>query len=339
VVLIDIPRHQVVPDRLREALAGQVSGLSPSIALALVGRTDLAIAEQRELFQGAVRDSSLDPQVRAAAALSVIRLDPGAARAEATELLSDPSDDRVAGVAAAALGRFGNADDLSRLRDVAGSTDSDLLRSRASFAATLIVHRFGLADDESELPDLDEEDEPGPGALAFDAAIPGDHRRRRAIEGVRADFPDAADDQALVSEIQCGPRLLEVVLPQAAQGAAGVERLGRAPMLGAVVAALNEETEAFYPSLLVLTRPVGGGRVRIQLTRPSGEPVYTGRGTISDGQAAFRLRAVRAYGSVPMDGRIRLEDGVFEVSGRSERRGKRKRVPKKAAAPEVETTE
>lgn len=340
-VLIDVPRHQVVPDRLNEALAGQVSGLSPSIALALVAQSGLAVGQQRKLLRTAAKNPALESHVRAAAALTAIRLDPKSARAEATDLLSDPLDDRVAGVAAAALGRYGDAGDLPRLRDVAGSADSELLRARASFAATLIVHRLGLANEKLELLDADkeEEDEPGPGALTFDAVIPGVRRRLRALDGVRAEFPETADDQASVFEIQCGPRLLEVIVPKAAQGAAGLKRLLRAPALSAVVAALNEETEEFYPSLLVLTRPVGGDRVRIEMTRPGGEPLYTGVGTISDRQAVFRFRAVRGFGSLPVDGRVRLGEDVFEVSGRSERRGKRKQVPKLASEPGADTEE
>ncbi|MBB2923281.1 HEAT repeat domain-containing protein [Cellulomonas cellasea] len=338
-VLIDVPRHQVGPDQLREALAGRVSGLPASVALAQVGHTGLAAEEQHELLRSAARDSALDPQVRAAAALRLFRTDPGSARAAATELLDDPSDDRVAGVAAAALGRFGDAEDVSRLRDVAASTDSELVRARATFARTLIIHRHGLADEESDLGDVDAEDPPGAGALPFDAVTPGARRRQRAIDGVRAELPDAADDDAYVAEIQCGPRLLEVVVRDAARGAAGVERLGRAPSLTAVVAALNEETEEFYPSLLALTRPAGGDGVQLWLTRPSGEPVYTGRGTLRDGLATFTIQAVRAFGSVPVDGRVRLGDGFLEISGTSERRGRRKRVPQRASAPDTTVEE
>src|SRR5262245_49072128 len=95
VVRVDLPEEDVRPDVVREALAGRVPRVPPSVALALVSDLNIPQTDQQALLQEAVQDRRLEQPVRAAAIRAYARL---AAERAAPHLLQvlDPSAERVA---------------------------------------------------------------------------------------------------------------------------------------------------------------------------------------------------------------------------------------------------
>jgi HEAT repeats len=322
VVRVEIPEEDKRPEVIRDALRGRVARVPQSLAFALVGELDIPSSQKRDIIREALQDPALDPPVRVQAARSLAQLEPDLATPELVRVLEEPdTEEVVAATAASVLGQVGEPDNLDQLQRTKESATSDYLRQRAAFAEAMIAHRYGLTDREVELPAAESQPPPqAVGALQFISRSPGRDRRRRALEGVQREFPRMNPGQQDVYEIQCGPRLIEVVVSRDLPGGEGMQALAQRPALPAVVAVLNEETEEFYPNLVALSSPQGQQRVSLLLTRLDGEPVYMGEGSVGDQGAEFEMRAANTAGIPRTAFKVRATRSGVEISGISDRR-------------------
>jgi hypothetical protein len=322
VVRVEIPEEDKRPEVIREALRGRTPRVPQSLAFALVSELDIPESQKHDMIHEALQDPALDPSVRVQAAQSVAQLGPDIATSELVRILEEPTvEEPVAATSATLLGRFGEPENLDQLQRTRESATSGFLRQRAAFAETMIVHRFGLTDREVELPPAESQPPPQEvGALQFISRRPGENRRRRALKGVQQEFPRTDPREQNVYEIQCGPVLMEVVVPREMLGREGLQALARRPALVAVVAEVNEETEEFYPNLVALSRPQGQERVSLLLTRLEGEPIYTGEGSVGEQEAEFEMRSVNTAGIPRTVFQIRVTRQAVEISGISDRR-------------------
>jgi HEAT repeats len=328
-VRVDIPAEDIRPDVVRDALAGRVPRIPPSVALALIADLDIPQTDQQTLLQEAVQDSRLEQHVRAAVIRAYMRL--GAERA-APDLLKllDPSAERVAAAAAAALGHVGTPEHLPALQRIRNA--GELLRQRVAFAEVLIVHRFGVSDHNVEFPPAEAQQAPAAvGGLVFTCSRPGLTRRARALEGIKREFPSLDSAKQDVYEIQCGPRLMEVAIDRGFVEANGPEELGKRPALPAIVAFQDVEyDEEFHPRLVVLSRPSGRGRITLLLTRLGGDPVYVGEGAVNRGEAEFEVHSAQTPGIPAVNARVRVTAKGIEITGTSDRSSAPARSPAQA---------
>lgn len=318
-VRVDIPVDDIRPDLMREALAGRVARVPPSAALALIAN-ELPEGDRAAVLRDAVANAALEPHVRVGAVRAYLRAGAEAAPAALAELLA-ADEERVAAAAATALGQIGTPDHLAALRGTRDRVRSAFARRRVAFAETLIVHRFGVTDHDVDLPaaEVSAEAPRAVGAQPFKSTRPGPERRKRALEGIRREFPGLEPSQQDVYELQCGPRLLEVAVALDTVRNKG-RGLSQRPALAAIVAYQDPEYELeFYPRLVVLSRPLPGGRVGLQLTHlGGGEPVYVGEGSLNQDEPVFDLRATRTPGVTPITARLRLTAAGVEITGASE---------------------
>jgi hypothetical protein len=79
-----------------------------------------------------------------------------------------------------------------------------------------------------------------------------------------------------------------------------------------------------YPDTVVLkgslSDPIGQERVSLRLTRPTGETVYMGEGSVGAEEAEFNLRSAKIPGIARADIRIRVTREGVEILGTSEAR-------------------
>jgi HEAT repeats len=322
-VRIEIPEEQRRPEIVREALRGRVPKFPASLALDIVSELDVSAEEQRDILREALTEPELEPHVRVGAIHSIAKLEPDLAVSEMVRALESPdTEDEVAAAAATVLGRIGGPEQLPQLERLKKEAASDLTRQRAAFAEGLIVHRFGLTDHEVEPPAVEEQPEPEPvGALTFIARTPGGHRRKRALAAVHRQFPALDPTAQDLYELQCGPRLMEVVVSRDAASPEGMSALTERPAMPAVVAFRSEETADFYPALVVLTTPQGGGEVSVLVAAPDGTPALTGRGAIRRDEAELELRSVKSAGLPAASVRVRASAQGVEISGVSDASG------------------
>jgi len=329
-VHVDIPEEDLRQDVMREAIAGRVPKIPPSVALSLLSDIDIPGTDQQALLQDTVQNSELDPHVRAGAVGVYMRVGGEGSVPGLLQALESPME-RVAAAAVAALGHVGTPDELEALQRLRGRRNGgELLRERAAFAEALIVHRFGLTDREVVLPSA--EAQPAPvavGALVFSSVRPGPVRRNRALKAMKRDLPWFDVGKQDVYEVQCGARLLEIAVDRDFVGSEGAERLSKRPATPAVVALQDVEYDEFYPGLIALSRPSGQDRVAVQLSRLSGEAVYVAQGSLQRGELEFDLRAAQVPGVAPVAGSVRVTAKGVEISGVSDRRSAPKRSPQK----------
>jgi len=320
VVYVDNPQVEMRADVLQDALAGRSSSVSPSQALALISQLDLPESDQQRILQAAVENSELTPQVRAAAVRSYSRGSGDAAVPVLLDVL-ETAEPRVIAAAATALGQVGTPEHLPALDAVRTRVDDNLALERSAFAAKLIAHRFRISERDLEEPVIETYPDPvGTGASSFVGVVPGPQRRLGALTAARLELPGLDAAESDVVEIQCGPRLLEVIVAREFLQPGTGNDVMQSPALPAVVVSQDPEHGTFDLSLLVLSRPVSGNRLNLQLARPSGEPIYLGEGTVSDGTLAIDLRSVQAPGVVPIAARVWVTATHFEISGFSDRR-------------------
>lgn len=330
-VRVDIPAEDMTPDVVREALAGQVPRIPPSVGLALILDLDIPQTDQQALLQEAVQNPRLEQHVRAAAIRAYMRLGAESAAPDLLKVL-DPSAERVAAAAAAALGQVGTPDHLSALQRMRNA--GELLRRRVAFAEALIVHRFGVSDYDVEFPPVEAQQAPvAVGGLVFTSSRPGLNRRARALEGIKREFPSLDLAKQDVYEIQCGPRLMEVAIDRDFVESDGPGTLAQRPALPAIVAFQDVEYDEFHPRLVVLSRPSGGGRITLLLTRLGGDPVYVGEGSVNRGEAEFELRSAQTPGIPAVNARVRVTAKGIEITGISDRSSAPSRSPAQAPEP------
>ena len=315
-VRVDIPELDVRPDVVRQALAGRLPTVSPSVALALISNPNISRTDQQTLLHEAVQDASLGYAVRAAAVRVYMRQGTEIAGPDLLKALESP-EERVAAAAALALGQAGTADHLPALERM--TKGGEFLKRRVAFAKALIIHRFGLADKEVELPTAEGQQAPAPGALAFASVRPGTDRKARALEGIKREFPSLETGKQDVYELQCGPRLMEVAIDRGFLGSDWPERAKR-PGLPAIVAVQRLEYDEFYPRFVVLSRPAGKDRVSLQITTLSGDLVYFGEGSVSRTSSEFELQSAQRPGITPVAARLHLTAKGLHISGVSDRR-------------------
>lgn len=316
---IDLPNEAIEPDVLREALAGRVPTLPAATVLARIAGADLPNVNRASLLRDVAMDSETEVLVRAGAVGTLTRIDRAVALSTAVDLIDDDND-LLSSRAALALGRLGETDQLEILERTRRAASGNLTRRAAAFAETLIVHRLGLTDRQIELPEFDTLPAPaGSGALSFVSVPPGAYRRREAIQQVSADLPwvEAARHDAL--EIQCGARLLEIVVADNLVTRAGRQALLERPAIPAFVAAHSVEHDEFITLLLALSRPTAGGNLSILVTRLTGEPVYAGEAIATEAGLDVTLHSIRAPGITAVAVRARLSDDGIEIAGTSGR--------------------
>jgi HEAT repeats len=326
-VRIDLPEIDPRPDVIREALAGRVSTLPPSAALALVSDLQMTGTEQHSLLQEAVQDRHLEPHVRVGAVRHYMRVGAESACPTLLKVLESP-DERVAAAAASALGQIGTAQHIPALDKA--KRGGDLLRQRAAFARTLIIHRFGIADQEAELPPVKAQAAPEVGGLSFTSVRPGRDRCTRALQAIKREFPSCDTAKQVVYELQCGPRLIEVAIDRSCTGS-GVKTLKQKPALAGIIAFQSVEYDEFYPRLLVLSRP-NGTKVRLTITTLTGNVVYCGDGSVDQSAAEGELYSAERPGVTPIAARIVATAKGLTVSGVSGRVAALARTPSKRNA-------
>jgi len=337
VVRVDIPVEDLRPDFVRAALAGRVSGVPPSAALALISEAQLPGADPEATLREAIASSDLEPHVRVGAVRAYLRVAAEAAPGALAEFLQS-DEERVAVAAAAALGQIGTPEHLSALRGMRRRVRADFARRRVAFAEALIVHRFGVTDHDVELPSAEVRADAlqAVGALPFKSVRPGPERRKRALEGIRREFPTLDPAQQDVYELQCGPRLMQIAVALDVVGRDKGRAASRRPALPAIVAVQDPEYDEYNPVLVMLSRPARGNQVTLQLTRlGSGEPIYVGEGSVDRDEPVFDLRATNTPGITPMSARVRLTDAGIEITGMSEARAVPARVPEQIESPDT----
>lgn len=314
-VRIDISDVDVRPDVIREALAGRVSKLPPSVALALISDLQIPATEQHSLLQETVQNSKLQPHVRAGAVRHYMRTGAEIAGPSLRKLL-ESSEERVAAAAALALGQIGTVEDLSALEKA--QKGGDLLRQRVAFAKALIVHRLGITDQVADLPPVKSQVAPNVGGLNFTSVRPGYDRRSRALQAIKQEFPSMDSPKQDVYELQCGPRLMEIAVDRSFTGT-GVATFKQRPTLAAIIAFQSVEYDEFYPRLLALTRPNGKEKVRLTLTTLTGDVVYFGDGSVNQDRAEFELQSAERPGVIPVAALVAITVKGVTVSGVSGR--------------------
>ena len=314
-VRLDLPGEDFDPSALREALAGRVPGVPPSAVLGRMAGAELPDVEAASLLREVALSSEFDVAVRAGAVGNLMRLSPGVALATSADLVANEND-LLSSTAALALGRLGAPDQLPYLEPGRRAKAGVLTRRSTAFAEMLIVHRFGLTDREVVLPELDVlPAPPGAGAMTFVSVQPGAMRRREALGQVSADLSwvNAEDHDAV--ELQCGARLLEIIVANDLGTAGGRRALAEKPAVMAVVAAKGFERDEFVTSLLALSRPTVAGELSVLVTRLTGEPVYVGDGAVTESALDITLHAVRSPGSTAVAVHARVSDDGFELAG------------------------
>jgi len=179
---------------------------------------------------------------------------------------------------------------------------------------------LGLTDRQVELPEFETLPAPaGSGAISFVSVRPGAYRREEAIQQVSADLPWVEKARYDAIEVQCGARLLEIVIAENLVTRAGRRALLERPAIPAVVAVLSAEDQGFTTSLLALSSRTAAGDLSILVTRLTGEPVYTGKAIATESGFELALHTVRAPGSAAVAVRARLTDDGLEIAGVSGR--------------------
>jgi hypothetical protein len=319
VVRIDLPGEVIEPEVLREALAGGMSGLPATAVLARIAGADLPDVDRASLLRDVARDSGTEVAVRTGAMSTLTRIDWGLALSTAVDLIEDEND-LLASTAALALGRLGEADQLETLERARRAASGSLTRRAAAFAEMPIVHRLGLTDRQVELPEFETLPTPaGSGAISLVSVRPGAYRREEAIQQVSADLPWVETARRNALELQCGARLLEIVVADDLVTRTGRQALLERPAIPAVVAARSVERDEFTTSLLALSRPTAAGTLSVLVTRLTGEPVYAGEAVATDSGLDVTFHAVRAPGSTAVAVRARLTDDGLEITGISGR--------------------
>ncbi|MBE8518302.1 HEAT repeat domain-containing protein [Amycolatopsis sp. H6(2020)] len=326
-VYVDIPESELSEEQIRNAVAGRISEIPSSVALSILADRDSPGIDRIAVLRDATRNQELAGHTRIGALRVYARLAHTDALPSIVEAL-ESSETHLAAAAAETLGRTGTADNLEALQRLRTS-DDEVLRTRAAFAETLIVHRFGLSDRTADLPQPETLASPDPaGALTFTSVRPGTRRGGQAVEAIERALPWFAATVHQVHEIQCGRRLLEIAVDP------GLAGLRDRPAVPAVIATQNSEHGGFHPSLIALSRPAGQDEVTVSLHRLSGEAVYVGEGRMTENDIELDVRSVAAPGVAPIAVRVRGSASTLEVSGFSARRTARKRSPQRAPAPE-----
>ena len=326
-VHLDIPEMDLREDTIVEAVAGRVPNIPPSAALSLLADVDLTGVDRQRLLRDAVQNAGLDQQVRAGAVQIYARVAGEESVPALLQALEDRTE-RVATAVATALGRVGTPDELEALRRLRTGDSGELLRARATFAETLIIHRFGLTDPEVAFSPAEVLPAPSSaGALVFTSARPGPARRDRVLKAIKRDLPAFDVGKHDVYEVQCGPRLLEIAVDRDFGGLGGMDRLMSRPAAPAVVAMQNQEHDDFYPGLIALSAPDGKDGVTVRLSRLSGDAVYVADGSMKGNELELGVRAVRAPGATPVAARVRLTTSTIEISGTSGSRSIPARIP------------
>jgi hypothetical protein len=328
VVRFDISAEQLRPDILRNALTGRVEGVPPSAALALIAQGALPGTDRATAIREIVENTALEPFLRAGAVRAFPRTDVAVARTALSAFLGSDVE-RVVAEAAGVLGQIGAPEHLPALRRARDGARVAFVQRRIAFAETLIVHRFGITDSDVSFPEVVTVGEAprAQGGLSFRSGPPGVERRRQAIGAVTDEF--AALDAAAqdVIEVQCGPRLMEVVVAREALRDGG-RSVARVPALPAVVATQDPEDGQFSAAWAVLTRPLPGGRFSILLVSlGNGDPVYVAEGALDGAEPVFDLRTARSPGVTPVTGQIRLTASGLQITGNSAVRAQPARTP------------
>ncbi len=319
-VYIDMPLEEITQDVVRAALTGGVPQMSPSAAIALMEHGDVPEMHAPGALRDAAANGDLEPVVRAGAVRAYLHV----AGEDAVPALADllgADVPRVAAAAATALGQAGSPDHLQALHDLRDRTDDEATRQRAAFAELLIVHRYGLTDQdvpvaEAELADVG----PLAGGRPFRGTRPGPERKRRALEGLKRDFPNLNTARQDVYEVQCGPRLMAVAVDTDTVGGNG-EKLSQRPAMPSLIALQDPEYGEYSSAYVVLSRPAGGNKVTVQVNRlGGGESLYTGSGRVGGEAAMVDLRTVNQPGVAPIEGRVRVTPGLIDIAGTSENR-------------------
>jgi len=320
-VHVDIPEDARRPEVVRDALAGRVDRLPPSLAVSLVSELDIPRSEQQELLRGALRDADRDPHIRMMAAVALTTLSPEEAVADVSALIDEGDlDERVAVSAVDILGRAGGPGELETLEKAKKAATTELLRQRATFAEALVVHRHEL-DRDVELPAVERQPEPEAAASQpFVSRKAGKQRGERAKRGVKGDFPDLDVEKHDVYELQCGPRLMAIVIQRALVDGEGAGQPGDRPSIPAIVAFRNEESGDFFAALVALLGKSDNGRVSLVLTRLTGEPVFAGTGSAGPGQAEVALTSANTPGIPAASATVRIKGKQLEITGVSDTR-------------------
>jgi len=327
-VHVDIPSEELTQEVLQQALAGRLDTIPPSAALSLLSDADIPGTDGHAVLQDAMQNDDFEPHVRAGAVKVYMRA-AGEGAVPALLQALESSEESVAASAASALGHVGSPKHLEALHRLR-SGKGGVLSTRAAFAEALIVHRFGLADRDVEMDSTETQATPvTTGALAFVGVKPGPGRKDQALKAIKRDLPWFDIGKQEVYEVQCGPRLLEVAVNRDFMGSDGPGKLSKRPATPTVIAMQDVEYDDYYPGLIGLTRPTGKNRIKLELTRLTGEPVYVGEGTVERGEIAVDLRAAQAPGVAAVAGRIRLTAEGVEISGISGRRSAPKKNPEK----------
>jgi HEAT repeat protein len=152
-VRIEIAPRFRKPDVVKEALAGRIEQLPPSVAIAMVQDLDINESEQRRILHEALEDRGLETRVRAQAVSALASLGAESAVEELVGVLDQPDlEAEVASRAVTILGRMAGREQLDRLEAVKEAAATEVLRERAAFAQALIVHRLGLTVHRVDLP-------------------------------------------------------------------------------------------------------------------------------------------------------------------------------------------
>lgn len=332
-VLIDLPAEAFRPEVIDDALAGRVPQIPPSAALALLADVDIPQLDRPALLRAVLTDMNIRSDIRAGAVNALARMDRLGALTTLTDLVQEP-EELLAASAARALGRIGGPDQMPALERLSAASPGELAREQAAFAATLIVHRFGLTDHDVRPPGVDTLPVPvGIGGLPFVSVRAGLTWKTRVLACAHRDLPwvDPAEDQ--VFELQCGGRLMGIVVSSDLLADTGRRALASRPAVLGVVVFQDVEHDELSPALLALSRPTGSDTVSVLLTELSGAPAFVAEGSSTDYGLDLYLRAVRRPGNAPIAARIRITDGGVDVSGITDRRSEPPSQPQPATGP------
>ncbi|MFC4116634.1 HEAT repeat domain-containing protein [Nonomuraea zeae] len=312
-----------IPERLRnaavvpKALAGHVPELPPSSALAMLPSLGLDPDRHLGILREALADRKLPPQVRALAVLSLTQLGAETAVAEARRVLQQPQlEEMIAARAVTLLGRLGGSEQLGLVTEIQQAAPDGVLRVRAAFARTLIVHRFRLQGVDLGPPPVERRPlHDAAGALEFKSRLLGFPVRERVLLSVREVFPSVLPHEYAVHEIECGRGLMEVAVPVALTGPGQLGLLAAQPFLAAFLLSEGHEPGTFVPHYVALTRPGPAGEVLLHVATLTGEVVFVGDGRASAAEAVIKLDSAASPGMPLLSAVVQIDRDGLRISG------------------------
>lgn len=310
----DLPSRRLGAERLRAAVRGQVSGLSPKTALYLLAtRPDI---EDRHLdFRVVLENSSESRIMRYLAALYLGRIETPEA-VGALEQNLRIRDELVRGRVILSLAGVGSLESLGRIAAIRAELHG-WTAAEAAWAARLLAHRHGVAGHEVPMPEAAAYVELGARASRdLGVRMARDEERsalRRSIAVEPLGMSVAWDH---VYHLQCGPRAMLLVVSSRVAGNRIQPAAAPSCALAGIIGHWRQDDAAYVPMYFMLTCPApASDEVSLTLWSPNGRLAFAGTaGVGGSGDVRFSIKGVAGVGALALDVAGTVAHGRIDLS-------------------------